>query len=261
MVKKVFLSGLFAVLLFVFATSAFAAQTKGLFVVKDGQWHRQDGGKLSEAPSPNGGEMTDAGWFHWLFADPEMSDEAKGAQRGLYFFSAKEGEYTFLPFKGEGINMISFSSDGKMFIVESSAEENEMYNVALELFTFEDLKSHFKTEKATGSPYWIDIRRFVYAKSDADMPRDMPDDYPSEGTGVAMYDAVAWEETVLKAPTATSDFSVGVMDDDSGDMIILSDEGGSELMVTESYVDSPKDWTDPDTIKSRGVSVPLPAAG
>jgi len=51
------------------------------------------------------------------------------------------------------------------------------------------------------------------------------------------------------------------MDEESGDMNILSGKDDSEVMITESYVDSPKDWSDPDTIKSRNISVPLPAAG
>jgi hypothetical protein len=230
-------------------------------VVEDMQWYRRDGDKLSDAPTPNGGVLTDTGWIHWLFADPDASDEAKGAERGLYFYAEKSGKYSFMPFGGNGanVNAVHFSPNGAMFIVEGAGEE-EMNDIGLELFSFAEGKSLFKTAKAALSPVWIDAGRFVYSRFEPGTSRGRPDDYPDEWMSAAMFDAIAGEETVLKKATETSDFSAGVVDEDSGDTLVLND-GGSEIRLTESYVDSPKDWEDPDEMKTRELTVPLPAAG
>lgn len=231
------------------------------FVVKDKQWYRQDGGKLSDAPVPNGGVQTDAGVIYWLFADPDVSDEAKGAKPGLYFYADKSGKYSFTPFGGNGMNVnaVHFSPDGAMFVVEGAGEE-AMNDVALELFSFAEGKSLFKTAKAALPPEWIDAGRFVYSRFEPDTSRGRPDDYPDEWMSAAMFDAIAGEETVLKKATETSDFSVGVIDEESGDTLVLNGDG-SQIRLTETFVDSPQDWEDPDKAKTREVSVPVPAAG
>jgi hypothetical protein len=243
----------------IFPAAAAAAPGENAFVVRDGEWRRESGGKLLDAPTPNGGISTDAGWVYWLYANPEMSDEAKGAERGLYFYSEKAKEYSFMPLEAENVNDVHFSPDGQMFIVEGPGEM-EMNDISLELFAFADKSSRFKTAKAAQSPQWIDAGRFVFARNESKTPRDRPDDYPPEGISAVMFDAISGKETVLKAATETSDFSVGVLDEDTGDTMILS-EDGNNILLTETYVDSPKDWADPDKSKERAIKVPVPAAG
>lgn len=229
------------------------------FMIQSGEWRRQSGGKLLDAPTPNGGYATESGWVYWLYANPEMSDEAKGTERGLYFYSEKDKQYSFMPFEAENVNALHFSPDGAMFVVEGPGEL-EMNDVSLELFTLVDKTSRFKTVKAAMTPQWIDARRFLFTRNEPGQPRDRPDDYPSEGTSAVMFDAISGEETVLKAATATSDFSVGALPEDAPDLVILSEDGG-EILLTETLVDSPKDWADPDKAKERVVKVPVPAAG
>lgn len=254
---KKWIRGLLIGAVLAFAVAPLAARAETTFVVKGGEWHAQRDGRFSDAPTPSGSEETNAGRVYWIFADPEMSDEAKGARRGLYFYSEKTKRYSFLPVAG-GVNAVSFGPDGEMFVVEGPGEM-EMNDVSLELFTFADLASQFKTMKAAGSPYWIDVRRFVFTANEAGAPRARPDDYPPEGTSTVLYDAVAREEVVLIKATATADFSVGVLNEENGDMVVLN-EDGSELRITESYVESPKDWAEPDKARARTLSVPIPAA-
>lgn len=257
---KKFIGRLFtgAVLSVLLTAAAFAASEP--FVVKDGEWFRQSGSKLSDAPTPNGGQETGEGAIYWLFADPEFSDEAKGAKRGLYFYAQESKKYSYMPFGGDGVNVnaVHFSPNGEMFIVEGSGEE-EMNDIGLELFSFADKKSLFKTGKAALEPQWIDAGRFVYSRFEPGTSRGRPDDYPDEWMSASMFDAISGEETVLKKATKTSDFSVGVMDEDTGDMFFLSDDE-SKIRLTETYVKSPKDWEDPDKAKTRELTVPVPAA-
>lgn len=256
--KKVIFS-LSALSLLAFAAALFAAEAAPTgFVVENGEWRAQKNGQLSDPPSPNGYAETEAGRCYWLFADPETADEAKGAPRGLYIYREKGSESSFLPLAGP-VNAVTFSSDGEMFIVEGPGEM-EMNDVSLELFTTADSVSRFKTAKAAGSPHWIDVRRFVYTRNDPDQPRDRPDDYPLEGSSALLYDAVAWEETVLKKAGPTSDFSIGFLGDEDHDLRVLS-EDGSGLILTETYVESGGDWADPDKYQMRQLTVPLPAAG
>ncbi|MDR0354646.1 MAG: hypothetical protein LBJ64_02775 [Deltaproteobacteria bacterium] len=250
--------GLFALTAFAVLLTSAALAAQDLFVVKDMEWRRQDGNQLSDPPTPNGGVQTDAGMIFWLFADPNMSDEAKGADPGLYFYAENTGNYSFQPYSGN-VNAVHFSPDGAMYVVEGEGEQ-EMNDVGLELFSFAEGKSLFKTAKAASPPEWIDVARFVYSGFESDTTRGRPDDYPDEWMSAYLFDAIAGEETELKKATATSDFSVGVLNEETGDTMTLS-EDRSEIWLTETYVDSPADWADPEKAKMRNVTAPVPAAG
>jgi len=229
-------------------TPAFAASGKASFVVKDSDWHVENEGKLSDAPTPNGSQETSSGWIYWLYADPGVSDEAKGAERGMYFYADKTKKYSFMPFGSANVNGVHFNGDGSMFIVES-VPEGETQNITLELFTFADMASRFKTQKAAIPPQWVDAGRFAYSRFEPGTKRGKPADYPDEWMSLAMYDTVSKEESVLKAATDTSDFTLmGVGDD-------------GVLVVWEEYVESPKDWADPDKADMREVTVEIPPAG
>jgi hypothetical protein len=244
--KKPFFASVLVFALAFCSAAAFAASEP--FAVKDREWFRQDGGKLSDAPVPNGGEETQAGWMHWLFAAPETSGEAKGAERGIYFYSAQTKKYSFLPRESGGVNAVHFSPDAEMFIVESVAE-GETNNITLELYAFAGMTSRFKTVKAAVPPHWIDAGRFAYSRFEPGTSRGRPVDYTNEWMSLAMYDSVAHEETVLKKATETSDFTLAGVSDDG------------LIVVWEEYVDSPKDWADPDKAKNRELIVPVPPAG
>jgi hypothetical protein len=231
-----------------FPATGFAAQGKVDFVVKDGEWYRQSGNKTSEPPVPNGSEETETGWVYWLYADPEISDEAKGAERGFYFYSEKQDKYSFLRSGGgANVNGVHFSPDGKTFIVESTAEQS-INDISLELFAYEGLASLFKTTKAATPPLWLDAGRFVYSRFEPGTDRGRSADYYNEWMSLSLYDAASGEDTVIKEATETSDFLLAGFAEDG-------------VTVWEEYVDSPKDWADPDKAKNREITVPIPPAG
>ncbi|MDR0882924.1 MAG: hypothetical protein LBP55_10395, partial [Candidatus Adiutrix sp.] len=203
--RNLFLSGFAALAFWLVSSVALAAPE--LFVVKDGEWFRQSGGQLTDPPVPNGNQETAAGRIFWLFADPEASDEAKGAEGGLYFYAEKTKKYSYLPFGAVNVNGVHFSPDGTMFIVESVGE-GETNNITLELFSLADLVSHFKTQKAAMPPHWADAVRFVYSRFEPGTSHGKPADYPDEWMSLAVYDAASGQETVLKEATETSDFSM-----------------------------------------------------
>jgi hypothetical protein len=259
--RKLFFGGILVFALAFLSTVASAAEP---FVVKDGQWFRQSEGELTEAPTPNGGEPTDAGWIHWLFVDPDVSDEAKGAERGMYFYVEETEKYSFLPIDaGVNIDGVFLSPNGERFILQSPSKEFEDYEIGyrtLEMYAFTDKKPVFRTEKAADAPFWIDAARFVYTRFEPGTSRGRSDDYPNEWMSASMFDTISGEETVLKKATKTSNFSVGVMENVEGEwlMLVIDDDG---IRLTETYVDSPKDWADPDKEKTRELTVPVPSAG
>ena len=242
------LLGLVCTVLVFAVVPAFAAQAEKVFVAKDQEWQMKIKDKLTDAPAPNGCQEIGGVWYYWLFVDPETQDESKGMKRGILFYVEKTKKYTFLPLEKGDVNAVHFSPDGAMFIVEGPGE-SEINNIALELYGFADLKSKLKTVKAAIPPQWVDAGRFVYSRFESGTSRGRPDGYPNEWVSLALYDTIAGEETVLKAATKTSDYN------------FMGIKEGGEVLVLEEYVDSPKDWADPDKPKSRELSVPLPAAG
>jgi hypothetical protein len=238
--------GFFVFIILLMTESAFAAPEKVDFVVSDDEWHRQVNGKLLEAPTPNGNQATASGWIYWLYADPLVSKAAKGAERGLYFYSADTNNYSFLALESVNVNGIHFNDDGTMFVIES-VKKGETYNITLELYTYADMVSHFKTLKAASALLWIDSRRFVFSKYEPGTSRGRPKDYPNEWMSVSIYDVVSGKETVLKNATETSNFLVLDLSDDN-------------IELWEEYVTSTNDWVDPDKSTFRYLTVPIPGA-
>jgi hypothetical protein len=249
--KKLLSSVFFVFCLSLLATVAFAAQP-GVFTVDDGEWKMRVDGKLLEAPTPNGGEETDAGWIYWLFDDPSTLDEVKGGARGVHFYSETTKKYSFMPVVEKiNLNGVHFSPDGKMFVLEST-RDSAPDNVSLELYDFASLAPKFKTGTAALPPQWIDAGRFVYSRFEPGTSRGKPADYYDEWKSLAMYDTVSGEETVLKEATKTSDFSLMGLGGGEAKMVIV---------VWEEYVASPKDWADPEKQEVRELIVPVPPAG
>ena len=233
----------------IFASASLAAKMGDIFSVEDMEWRAMVNGKPEEAPEPNGGQETENGWCFRLFVDPDTQDESEGLERGLFFYREQTGRYSFLPFEEESVNDVHFSPDGEMFIVEG-AGEYAMYDFSLELFDFDGFKSQFKTMKAAFPPQWLDVRRFAFSRFEPGTSRGRPDDYPDEWMSIAMYDATAGEEVVLKAATQTEEFMMDGFDDETG-----------ELVIIKFSVRNEKDWADEEKQEVEEMRVSLPAAG
>ena len=169
-------------------------------------------------------------------------------KRGILFYVENTKKYSFLPLKKGKVAEVHFSPDGAKFIVEGPAESG-IDNIALDLYGFADLKSKFKTVKASIPPQWIDVERFCYSRFEPGTSRGRPKGHPNEWSSLVMYDALAGKETVLKAATKTSDYN------------FMGPGEGDKVLVFEEYVNSPKDWADPNKPKSREIRVSLPPAG
>ncbi|MDR0814198.1 MAG: hypothetical protein LBN37_00435, partial [Bacteroidales bacterium] len=198
-----------------FSTAALAAPAP--FVVKDGTWYRQNNGKLSIALALNDGLATEAGWIYWLFADPDAAEQTKGMERGLYFYDGQAQKYLFLPIAADiDINAVYVSPNGEKFFLEScgKAESND---TALEMYTFKDMKAAFRVGKVVSvvtSPQWIDAGRFIYSRFEPGTSRGLTDDSANEWISLAMYDAIADKEFVLKAATPTANFTFLALSED-----------------------------------------------
>jgi hypothetical protein len=218
------------------------------FKVSDESWARVDGDKMSEPPTPNGAQDTGRGWIFWLFADPEDSSEAAGAEKGMYFFELVTGRYSFLPY-GEGImsvNMVHFNPDGSRFIIESVLDGvGDAVNI--EVFDFDTLTKLFATGEAALSPFWIDSDRFAYSGLEPGTDRGRGEDELNQWVSLFMRAVGAGETVTLKKATDTRNFLLLAADD-------------TQIAVSVEYVQSPDDWAFPERLRNETVNVGVPPA-
>lgn len=230
--------------------SGVAVADEGSFTVEEDNWVYRKGGRVLETPVPCGAQYTERGWIHWIVVNPAVDESLEGERPGIHLFEEMAGKYSFLSLEeGATVNSLHFSPDGERFIVMGEGEEGTM-DIPLTLFTFDDLKAHFKTMKAAMPPLWVDIGRFAYSRFEGEIKREAPEDYPDQGVSLIMYDVFEEEETVLRGATETSSF-----------YLLYFDEDGN-IVAEESWVESPEDWADPENkVGSREVTVEVPAAG
>ncbi len=216
------------------------------FITRDRDWYWISDGKESDAPTPNGMQETEIGWLYWLFINPDSNKALKGERKGLHLYSEYTGNYSFLPLDGvDQVNCVHFSPDGERFIIEAPAED-----ILIDLYTLADLKGRFSTRKGAMPPIWVDPARFVYSIYEPGTTRGAPEGYPDEWSSLVMYDVMTEEETLLKAATETSGYS----------MLYINEDG--DIVAEESRVESPEDWSDPENkVEREYITVPVPAAG
>jgi hypothetical protein len=218
------------------------------YIVRDGEWLSQIDGKTAEAPTPNGSQLTESGWYYWLYAKAGPPED-KETGLGLYFCADKTSEYSFVRFGGPGVNVngVHFSQDGKMFIVESTSDSIEN-KVFLDVYNFNDKSLIFNSPTAAAAPIWIDSTRFLYSFFESGTKRGRPAPFFNERLSISIYDTSAGQESLLKKATATSDFHLAGLTDDS------------LIVIWEEYVKSPGDWADPDKADMREIVVKVPPA-
>jgi hypothetical protein len=235
-----------------FALASVAVHADPEFIVKDTEWYMVDGGKTTEAPTPNGSQEVGDGWMHWLYVDPGKSESVKGSPQGLHFFDARSGKYSFLAYgeAGTSVNGVHFSPNGaRMFIVESTSPAVENH-ILLALYLFEDKTSLFRIPNGGAPPFWIDPARFAYSFYVPETVRAEVDGSSTEWMSVAMYDTGSGKVTVLRDATATTDeLLMGIGEDAE-----INDQ--KVLVVWEAYVASPSDWAIGDS-DYREVKIPV----
>ncbi|MBQ9527546.1 MAG: hypothetical protein IJR68_08040 [Fretibacterium sp.] len=234
---------------------AFAAE--GDYILKDRQVYRVDGGKetlLEDEEAQWAG--TDAGIWAMILVDPELSEEMKGSEAGIYFFRGEEAKPAgFLPMKNAGSCALEFSPSGEKVLISCGGEAKRQlgyYVIDAEKKTFTQ-KTVFDS---AGRFFWLDPHRFVFGSVDEEKGNRMKD-WQYRGNeawwcSVAMYDTLEESATVFgeAAATETRNFVVTGIDEESGTMEIW-----------EHFVKDAKDWEDEAKIEERDFRIPIPAAG
>ena len=236
------------------AGAALAAE--GDYILKDRQVYRVDGGKetlLEDEEAQWAG--TDAGVWAMILVDPELSEEMKGSEAGIYFFRGEEAKPAgFLPMKNAGTCALEFSPSGEKVLISCGTDTKR----DLGFYLIEDGCRFVKKASfsSLGRFFWIDPHRFVFGNVDESKGPRMKE-WTFRGNegwwcSVAMYDTLESELTVFEEATATStrNFVVTGCDDESG-----------TLEIWEHFVKDEKDWEDEGKIEERDFRIPIPAAG
>ena len=220
----------------------------GDYVLKDGKVYRVDGGKEKLLPDDEPQRFnTDAGLFSWILVDPELSDGMKGSKTGIYFFLGEdEKPLAFLPMEQAGACMMEFSPSGEKMLISRGVE------------VWQDLMLYFieggkfvkkKSFVSAGHSFWIDPHRFIFTSVDKSRgPRTKDED--DWWNSLSMYDTIEDELTVLKEATEKKNYFITGYDEDKG-----------VIELNEASVKDKKDWSDPDKIEYKEITVEIPAAG
>jgi len=248
---------IFPLLLIFLLTAGSAFASEGDYILKDSQVYRVDGGKetlLEDEETMWTG--TDKGLWAWILVDPELSEEMKGSEPGIYFFRGEEAKPAgFLPMKGAGSSVVEFSASGEKMLISQGEELKQ--NLSFYLINA-DKKTFVKKASfvSAGRFGWIDPHRFVFNFVDEDKGHRMKDwEYRGNEAwwcSVALYDTL--EETISifeeAVATSTRNFTVTVFDE----------EGGT-LEIWEHFVENEKDWEDESKVQDRDFKIEIPAAG
>jgi hypothetical protein len=217
------------------------------FALKDGRVYK--GGaeldcEVNEIPSEVEGPIR-----FWSAFGTDASEAVRGNETGVWFFTDIGGALTFVPLESEyECQGIIFSPGGGSFVlVRGSGARPDMF---FEVYG-EGTEKMAEFGGIRDEIEWIGPDRFVFTSIGEDIRGDGRFLNLSYGLylSVSMYDTAGKELTVLKEATDTLNFTLGGVTED-----------GSAVTVIEQSVKSEKDWADEDKIKTREMSVKIPAA-
>ena len=249
--KKLFLFGVtLAVLSLALptVTGGEAIFTPEIFSLKDGRVYRGETALdcvVHEVPDSIDGPIR-----YWSAFGHDTSDEVKENETGVWFFTGDGSFLTFITLDSEyeyqGL-LLSPNGD-RLVLVRGGMRADVFFDVYGEGMEKQAELSGFRGEIA-----WVDSARFVFTRID-DIREDMLaiTRYAFK-CSVIMYDAAEKKEIVLKEASDTQGFA-----------FIATSEDGESVVISETSVESPKDWQDwenEEKIKEKEISVPIPAAG
>ena len=224
--------------------------TEGEYIVRGDRVYRlQDGNEQLLVEEVIFRAETDAGAWAWVLIDPELSEEMKGSESGVYFFRGEKDEpASFLPMKNAGACSMEFSPSGKKLLIccGDEARQDLGYYVLDEAGKSWVRKASFVS---AGHAFWVDPHRFVFTAIDTKKGTRSKagDDW---WCSPSLYDTLENELTVILKATSTKDY-----------FIVGCDDEGGTLDINESSVKNPKDWGNENKIKYKELTVPIPAAG
>jgi hypothetical protein len=261
--RKFFALLLMVVLICLSSAAAFAANEGtrpnfGAYALKDGHVYKggeELGCEVHEVP-----EGLANGMKAWAVIGADSSDSVAESDTGVWFFDEEADMFIPLDSEYEFQGLVWSPAGDRLVLVRGSGMRADIF---YELYTLFD-KSMKNTEpfnmakKAEfagmrGEAAWTaDGMRFVFTRID-----DTRDDTGELANvpywlrlSAVLYDSATGETVVMKESTDTQNFRFGAV---SGD--------GENIVLSEEYVKSPKDWADEDKVKTREVTVPVPAAG
>jgi hypothetical protein len=203
-------------------------------------------------------ENTANGIKAWAVIGAGSSDSVTEADTGVWFFGG--GAVMFIPLDSEHEcqDLIWSPAGDRLVLVRGSGVRPDVF---YELYTLPDEGAGdagpFNKEKEAGfsgmlgEVSWLeDGMRFAFTRID-DARRGEPADNPHWlRLSAVLHDSAVGETIALKESTDTQNFRFGSVSPDGGDIVL-----------SEEYVESPEDWGDEDKVKTREISVPVPAAG
>ncbi|MCR5346750.1 MAG: hypothetical protein K6E38_03155 [Fretibacterium sp.] len=249
----------FALLLAVLCAGTALAK-EGDYILKERKVYRVNNGRETlledEEVQWAGTDGTDEGLWAWILVDPELSEEMKGSEGGIYFFRGEEAEPAgFLPMEGAGISVVEISPSGEKLLVSRGAEAKryvDLYIINTANRSFEKNVSFV----SAGRFFWVDPHRFVFNSVDESKGPRMKD-WKYRGNeawwcSVALYDTLEESLSIFGEATATEtrNFTVTVLDDET-----------ETLEIWEHFVKEKPDWEDERKVEDRDFRIPIPAAG
>ncbi len=187
------------------------------------------------------------GIAHWVVIGPEMSEQVTEEETGIWFFNEDGDFMSFIPLDSEyEFPQIYWSPAQDRLALIRGGTRPDLF---LEIYG-EGMEKTAKFGCLSESAEWLeDGMRLVYTRIDAIRENGT---YPGRSYGfkfsVVLYDSALEEEIILKEAGDKANY-------------VLSGVDGDEIVITESYVKSPKDWKDMEMVREREIRVPVPAAG
>lgn len=186
----------------------------------------------------------------WTVIGTGTSDVVTGEETGVWFFG-EHGEYVtniFLKNEKEYQDLLWSPAGDRLVLVRGIEGEQDL---VFELYAeYMEKKAEFRGLRA--SLAWLeDGMRFVFTRIDDIREGVPPSDLPyGLKLSAVLYDSAIEETIPLKESTDTKNFSFDSVSED-----------GEHIALTETSVQSSKDWGEEEKIKEREIKVPMPAAG
>jgi hypothetical protein len=231
----------------------------GAYTLRNGHVYKGDeelGVEVYEIP----GGLEKNGIYAWAVLGTETSESIGESDTGVWFFGEEEDRFIPLDSESEYQGLLWNGEWDRFVLVRGGGMRADMF---FDVYTlFEDApenSSNFSTTKKAefsgmrGEMAWTsDGMRFVFTRIDD--TREETGELANAPywlrLSAVLYDSAADETIVLKESTDTQNFRFSAISKD-----------GEKIVISEEYVKSPKDWADEEKVKTREITVPVPAAG
>lgn len=218
------------------------------FAIKDGRVYKDEEELACEVYEIPGG--LENGIAAWAVVGPETSDAVTETETGVWFFGT-EGEFlTFIPLDSEHEyqDLLWSPSGDRLVLVRGSAARPDMF---FDVYA-EGMEKQAEFSGLRGEIAWLDDgMRFVFTRID-DIRGGTATPGRSYGLKLSavLYDSAIKETIPLKEASDTKNYS-----------FVSLAEDRERIVLSESSVRSPKDWSNERKVRERTITVPVPPAG